>query len=139
MTITLPRGLEVNPYNLSDDFEKQIQDAFTDYTEGTREEYTFQDKLCFIDLCVEDCHGTGDSDDIVMADLKNRIGRDIEYGDFPEKDDYFSVEGMEYYYNLGKESQRMYSHNYPGDKHDKEAIEKMLIRIIQAVLRWEAK
>lgn len=139
MTIILPGRLEVDPKNLPEDFEDQIRKVFTDYTEGTAEAYTFKDKLCFIDLCVEDCHGAGDSDDIVAADLKKRIGRDIEYGDFPEKDDYFSFEGMEYYCRLGKESQRMYSHNYPGDKHDEEVIEKMLIRIMQAVLSWEAK
>ena len=136
MTITLPRGLEVDPYNLPDDFEKQIQDVFTDYTEGTKDAYTFQDKLCFIDHCIEDCHGTGDSDDIVRADLKNRIEHEIEYGDFPDRDEYFSFESMVYYYDLGKESQRLYSRDFK-DHHDKEAIEKMLIRIMKAILTWE--
>lgn len=139
MIITLPRGLEVDPYNLPDDFEEQIKNAFADYTNGTKEEYTFQDKLCFIDVCAEYCHNKGDSDDIIMADLKDRIGREIEYGDFPEKDDYFSLEGMEYYYNMGKESQRLYSHDFGKDHHDEEAIEKMLIRIIKTVIDWEAK
>lgn len=142
MMITLLRGLEVDPYNLPDDFDEQITNAFSDYTEGTAEAYTFQDKLCFIDNCVKDCHGTGDADDIIMEDLKYRTGRKIEYGDFPEKDDYFSLEGMEYYYNMGKESQRLYSKEFGGEYHERhleEAIEKMLIRIIKIIINWEAK
>lgn len=142
MTIELPKGIEVDPYNLPDDFENQIKAAFTDYTMGTADAYTFQDKLCFIDHCIEDCHGAKDSDDIVMADLKNCIGHDIEYGDFPEKDEYFSFDRMVYYYNMGKESQRLYSHDFGGkysERRREEAIEKMLISIMAAVLDWEAE
>lgn len=49
MKVNFPRGLVFDLDNIPDDFEAQIRQAFHDFTEGTRKEYTYQDKLLFID------------------------------------------------------------------------------------------
>ena len=137
MLISLPKGIEVNPHALPEDFEQQIKDAFTDFTSGTAEAYTFQDQLYFIDMCVTDCHRTGDPDDMVMAYMQKRMAYDLENGTFPQESDYYDIDAMADIFKLGNENQRLYSHDYDGDRHDEEAIEKMLIRIMKVVLFWE--
>ena len=136
MKISLPTGIEVNPHALPEDFEQQIKDAFADFTGGTSEAYTFQDKLYFIDMCVSDCHRTGDPDDMVMGYIKKRMAYDLEDGSFPQESEYFDIDTMADIFKLGNESQRLYSHDYDGDRYDEEAIERMLIRIMKAVLDW---
>lgn len=36
--IKLPRGIEVDIFNLPEDFEEQIKESFRGYTEGTAKE-----------------------------------------------------------------------------------------------------
>ena len=140
MIINLPRGLDVDIDNVPDDFEEQVQKAFRNYTSGTDEKYTFQDKLCFIDLCVQYLHGNKDSDDAVMDLVKDSIESDLRNGEFPQERDYYSLEYMEYCYNQGKESQRLHSKDLGGkykDHHLEEKIEKLIIRILKAIIMWE--
>lgn len=139
MIVILPRGVEVDTNDVPADFEYQIQDAFGAYTEGTAPEYTFQDKLCFIDNCIEKFHNPDldSSEDVVMDYLKDRFEYDITNGEFPSESEYYSFETMVDCYELGKKSCKMYSHDYEGDKHDEEKIEQVIIRIIKAVLDWK--
>lgn len=140
MILHLVRDLTVDPYNVPDDFDYQVKKAFSEYTEGTADDYTFQDKLCFIDRCIHKMHGDKDTDDAVMDCMKEYMEYSIKNeGEIPDEDDYLTLEFMETCYNAGKESQRMYSHGYVGckDRHDEEAVEKVLIRIIKAVLDYE--
>ena len=64
-TINLPRGLEVDIFNLPEDFKEQVEQAFREYTSGTAKAYMYVDKLGFIDRCVEYLNGDEDSDDVV--------------------------------------------------------------------------
>ena len=64
-TINLPKGLEVDIFDLPEDFKEQVEQAFKEYTSGTAKAYMCVDKLGFIDLCVEYLNGKVDSSDAV--------------------------------------------------------------------------
>ena len=144
MIVILPRNVEVDTNNVPEDFEQQIQDAFTAYTEGTADDYTFQDKLCFIDLCIERFHNPQrfNDDDIVMEFIKGRFENDLDNGDFPQESDYYNIDFMTECFCYGKEFRKMYSHDFGGEycnRHEEEKIEKIIIRIIKAVLDWKGR
>lgn len=137
MIINLPRGLSFDLDYLPDDFEEQVKKAFAEYTSLTHSDYTFQDKLMFIDVSVRLLHGQRDSHEAVMELMKDSFEYEVEAnGCFPNESDFLSVEFMEYCFEEGQESQRLYS-RYNVDRHEEEKIEKMLIRLINAVLSYE--
>lgn len=137
MIINLPRGLSFDLDHLPDDFEEQVKKAFAEYTELTHPDYTFQDKLMFIDVSVGMLHGQKGAHEAVMELMKDSFEYQVEeYGDFPNESDFLSVEFMEYCWEQGQENQRLYS-RYNVDRHEEEKIEKMLIRLINAVLSYE--
>ena len=137
MIINLPRELSFDLDHLPDDFEEQVKRAFAEYTALTHSDYTFQDKLMFIDVSVRRLHGQRDAHEAVMELMKDSFEYQVtEYGDFPNESDFLSIEFMEYCYEQGQESQRLYS-RYNVDRHEEEKIEKMLIRLINAVLSYE--
>lgn len=133
MIATLPRGIEIDTNNMPEDFEAQIKAAFEEYTRGTADDYKFEDKLRFLDLCVEYLHGGKDSDDTVMEYLKDKMESDIRNGEFPEESDYYCFDFMVEMFEMGKEYQSMYQQYCNGGRHEKEGIEKAITRIIQAL------
>lgn len=50
--IRLPRGLEVDIFNLPENFGEEINRVFGEYTQETSEDYRDCDRLGFIDCCV---------------------------------------------------------------------------------------
>lgn len=139
MIINLLRGLSFDLDNLPEDFEEQVTKAFAEYTECTHPDYTFQDKLLFIDVIVKLLHGDKEDSKAVMDLMKDTFEYQVsEYGDFPDESDFLTIEFMEYCYRQGKEDQRLYS-RYGVDRHDEEKIEKMLIRLIKTVLAYGEK
>lgn len=138
MIVHLPRDLYIDIDNIPEDFELQVQQKFAEYTEGTHPDYMFQDKLAFIDLTVKRLHGDKDSQEAVMDLMKDTFEFNVkEYGDFPGESDFLSVEFMEQCYTTGKESQRLHSHFETEEHHIYEKIEKLLLRLIQAVLDYK--
>lgn len=137
MKFRLPRDLVVDTDNLPEDFENQVQKVFAEYTELTARDYTFQDKLLFIDACVNILHGKKDNREAVMELMKDTFEYQVtEYGTFPNESDFLTTEFMEVCYEEGKRSQKMYS-KYGVDRHEEENVEKMLIRLIKAVIDYE--
>ncbi len=137
MKFRLPRDLIVDTDNIPEDFEVQVQKVFAEYTEMTSKDYTFQDKLMFIDVCVGILHGDKYKSKAVMELMKDTFEYQIsEYGTFPNESDFLSAEFMETCYEEGKNSQYLHFRNRGGD-HEIEKIEKMLIRLIRAVLDYE--
>ena len=141
MIVTLQCNLEFDVNHLPEDFEEQVQNAFARYTKGTAKDYTYQDKLCFIDVAVRKLHGDKNTEEAVREIMHDVMDYQLdEYGDIPDKSDYLSTDFMEHCYSKGKESQRLYSHNFAGAEshsHDEENIMKMLIRLIKVVLDYE--
>ena len=140
MIIRLPRMVEIDLDNIPEDFDQIVRDTFRDYTEGTRDEYCFEDKLCFIDRCVELLRNVGDPDDEVMKLMKERFECDVyEYGTFPSEEDFLSVEFMAHCFRAGRGKARLYSDSekLARNRRDHEKIEKLLLRIMRVVIDYE--
>ena len=139
MIVNLPRGLKINLDNVPEDFESMVQKAFSEYAEGTAKEYMFQDKLAFIDRSIVLLHGDKPSYEAIMDLMKDYLEGEVrEYGNIPDKTDYLSPEFMENCYIAGVDSQRMYS-RYGVGRHDEEKIERLLLRLIKAVIEYQEK
>lgn len=135
MIVYLPRGLEVDLDNVPDDFELQIQECFTEYTNGTASDYVFQDKLAFIDLAVRMIRGERCADDAVIELIKDSMANDLRNGQFPQQEDYYSLDFMVHCYEQGIQSQQMYC-TVCEDCRTEEKIEKLILRMITAVVTW---
>lgn len=140
MTVNLPMGMTVDVYNLPDDFEIQVQQAFAEYTSGTSKDYTYQDKLCFIDLASKYLHGGKSSEEAVRQLMHDKFDYELDdQGRFADETDYYSIEFMEWCYQEGAESWKLHSRTFKGVKNhrDREQIEEMLVRFIKAVIDYE--
>lgn len=144
MHIRLPRGYEVDidetdVFKVPEGFKEEIARVFGEYTEGTSEACTYQDKLRFIDVCVKYLNGTRDTyeSDIVMDKVKDTFAYELEYnGEFITESDVYNLEFMAECYRDGAESARL-DQKYDEDRHKTEAKERLLIEIIKVVMDWE--
>lgn len=139
-TINLPRGLEVDIFDLPEDFKEQVEQAFREYTSGTAKAYMYVDKLGFIDRCVEHLNGDKDSDDVVNSLVEEAtIAEWRSNGEIIKEDDIYSFEFMENCYRKGKEDAKLNSHFGTDDYHIYDQIQKVLVRIIRVVMNYEDK
>lgn len=142
--IRFPGDIKVDIFNVSDDFEEQIKKAFGKYTRGTAKDYTYQDKLCFIDHMVEKLHKAGDEWDAVKNLLMERFEYELdECGDLPDRGDFESVSFMQDCYVRGREDGRLYyqfeDKNGIKDHHIYDRIMQLEYRAIKAVMDWEGE
>lgn len=139
-TINLPRGLEVDIFNLPEDFKEQIEQAFIEYTSGTAKAYMYVDKLGFIDRCVEYLNGNKDSDDTVNSLVEEAmIAEWRNNGGIIKENDIYSFEFMEDCYRQGKEDARLNSYFGTDDHHIYDQIQKVLVQVITIVMNYEDK
>lgn len=137
-TIKLPRGIEVNIFNLPEDFEQQVTESFRGYTEETAKEYRYCDKLGYIDCCVRHLNGDKQSDDVVNKNVERRILHYWrEYGEIIDENDVYCFEFMEDCYEAGKEDTRLCSHFRNDDHHIYDQIQKVLVEVIKIVMSYE--
>ena len=140
MKVNFPRGLVFDLSNIPEDFDEQIRKAFHDYTDGTHPDYTFHDKLAFIDRTVELLRRSSDSYDAVKHLLHGLCEYYLDELDrMPESDDYNCIEFMEQCWTDGKKSQRLYGHHteYSENTKENDEIMKLLIRVMKVVLDYE--
>lgn len=71
--IKLPRGLEVDIFQLPENFDEEINRVFGEYTQETAEDYRDCDRLGFIDCCVRHINGDKDRYDVVDEKIKDFI------------------------------------------------------------------
>ncbi len=144
MHIRLPRDYEVDidetdVFKVPEGFKEEITRVFGEYTDGTSEAYTYQDKLCFIDVCVKWLNGTRDQyeSDIVMDKVKSVFAYELENnGEFITESDVYNLEFMAECYRDGANSARLHQ-EYDEDRHKTETKERLLIEIIKVVMDWE--
>ena len=140
LIVILPKGLSVDVYDIPDDFESKVKKAFGEFTQGTAKDYTFMDKLRFIDLATYYLHGAKGDDEVVRKLIHEKLDYDLdEFGSFPDESDYLSVEFMEMCYMEGRRNQRLDSDNFANIEcyKDREQIEQMLLRFIKAVIDYK--
>ena len=94
--VDTPINLGAPPENLED----IVCESFSKYTEGTREKYTFADKLAYIDMLRDWLHPKS-SDDVVRDMFRDYFDYQLdENGDIPDHEDYWS---MDFFYKQLKE------------------------------------
>lgn len=143
MIIKFPGKISVDIDNVPDDFEDQIKKAFGEYTKGTSKDFTYQDKLAFIDQIIERLHHAGDKWDAVKNLLMDRFEYQLdECGELPDRRDFDSIEFMQDCYLRGREDARLYyqfkDENGIVDHHIYEKIMMLECKAIKAVIEWEA-
>lgn len=139
-TINLPRGLEVDIFDLPEDFKEQVEQAFREYTSGTAKAYMYVDKLGFIDRCVEHLNGDEDSDDVVNSLVEEAmIAEWRSNGEIIKEDDIYSFEFMENCNRKGKEDAKLNSHFGTDDYHIYDQIQKVLVQVIAIVMNYKDK
>nr|DAO32698.1 MAG TPA: hypothetical protein [Caudoviricetes sp.]DAP83586.1 MAG TPA: hypothetical protein [Caudoviricetes sp.] len=136
-TINLPGGLEVDIFNLPEDFKEQVEQAFEEYTSGTAKAYMYVDKLSFIDRCVEYLNGNEGSDDAVNTLVEEAmIDEWRNNGEIIKEDDVYNIDFMEGCYNKGKKDARLNSHFGTDDHHIYDQIQKVLVKVITIVMNY---
>ena len=139
-TIKLPRGLEVDIFNLPENFDEEINRVFGEYTQETSEDYRDCDRLGFIDLCVRYINGDKDRYDVVDEKVEDYITSQWrEYGQLDNKDDVYGIEFMADCYAEGIRNAALCSHFGADDHHIYDQIQKVLVRIIRVVMSYEDK
>nr|UVM91037.1 MAG: hypothetical protein [Bacteriophage sp.] len=137
-TINLSRGLEVDIFNLPEDFKEQIEQALREHISGTAKAYMYVDKLGFIDRCVEYLNGNEDSNDVVNTLAEEAmISEWRNNGEIIKEDDIYSIEFMEDCYRKGKEDAKLNSHFGTDDHHIYDQIQKVLVQVITIVMNYE--
>lgn len=134
MEIRLPRGLYVDVNDIPEDFDEIVRKTFEEYTEGTAEDYTYQDKLHFIDLCRKYVHRAEDGWDCVVELMKDRFETELrECGEIMSEEDFLCTEFMEECFNAGRTN--LY-HHYTGNHHIDDKIMEVLVRVIKVVINY---
>lgn len=138
MYITLPKGINIDTYNVPDDFELMVQEAFAKYTEGTNPKFMYEDKLCFIDLMANYLHHQ-DAKEKVNARIISEFSYELtEYGEYTEESEFLTREFMEDCYEMGVDDAQLYSRDFSQhDKYENEKIMRILCRAIKAVMDYE--
>ena len=138
MTIRLPRILSFDLNNIPKDFEQIIAQSFRDFTRGTRSEYQYQDKLLYIDNCVRLLHGDKEPYQAVREMIHDSVDSTLdECGIMPKDSDFMDESFLEYCYEQGRKSARLYSEYVSKGSKDDERIMLLLCRIIKTVINLE--
>lgn len=137
MKVTLPRMETISVDEIPADFRGRVQKAFAAFTAGTNPDYMYQDKLYYIDLCVEKLHKADAADDVDRMITEEVMYEVHEEGCLPSNEEVFGYEGLVQAYREGKCKHSLYSKEYGEDKHDDEKCMKLLIEIIKAVMEYE--
>ncbi len=139
-TINLPKELEVDIFNLPEDFKEQVEQAFKEYTSGTAKVYMCVDKLGFIDRCVEYLNGKVDSNSAVNTLVEEEmIAEWRNNSEIIKEDDIYSIDFMKDCYRKGKEDARLNSHFGTDDYHIYDQIQKVLVQVIAIVMNYKDK
>ena len=139
-TINLPRGLEVDIFDLPENFDKEVNRVFGEYTRETSKDYRDCDRLGFIDCCVRHINGNKDGYDVVDQKVEDFITSQWrEYGQLDNKDDVYSADFMADCYAEGVRNAVLCSRFGIDDHHIYDQIQKVLVRIIRDVMSYEDK
>lgn len=134
MKVKFSSYLEIDTDHIPDDFDELVLKAFQKFTIGTSKDYTYQDKLLFIDTMRIHLHKADDADERVRELMHEMLDYEVkEHGDFPQREDYLSIEFMSSCYDAGRTN--LYA-QYTRDRNVNEAIMHLLVRAIKVVINY---
>lgn len=135
MIIRFPQNdFVLDTLNVPADFEDKIKDAFAKFTEGTSREYTFVDKLYFLDRLRFYINGCRDADQIVEDEILEYTRFEIQEGRIPDTDD---IKNLAFIINCCELGDRDFYRTFEPNRHQNEATQAVILRIIQLVVNWE--
>ena len=138
MKIMFPRNRVIDLDNVPSNFEELIRQDFTEFTEGTSKDYTYQDKLYYVDLMAENLHRGGSRHEHVYSLIKEEFEYNLEeLNVFIGESEFLSLEFMERCYELGRKKSQLYDKYMAKDYHDSEKIMELEVRAIKAVMDYE--
>lgn len=122
-----------------ENLEEIVAEQFGQFTHGTAEDFTDCDRLSFIENIRSSMYS--DEQDGVMEIIHDYIDYEINElgGDIPTKDDYDTVEMMQWCYEKGERRFDFAKETDAIDFKDKLKAEHTLCRIIKTVMNWEYK
>lgn len=136
--ITLCRELQVDIFNVPEDFDEQIIEAFKAYTKGTSHDYTYVDKLGFIDWCVERINGYEDDFEKMENLVKQMIADHFEFSpEIIDGEDTYNLGVMVYIYRTARNRTRLEQFYGTDDHHEYDRIQQLMCRIIKTVMNFE--
>ena len=134
MKVKFSSYLEIDTDHIPDDFDELVLKAFQKFTSGTSKDYTYQDKLAYIDVMRRCLHKAHDTEECVRHLMHEMLDYEvIEYGDIPNREDYLSVEFMTSCFDAGRTN--LYA-QYTRDHHVDEVIMQLLVRAIKVVINY---
>lgn len=136
MIIRLPWINPIDTNNVPSNFDELVKESFKKFTDGTSDDFTFLDKLYYIDN-LRKIYLREDNTELSVRNLiRDMVMYHLEeYNDLPETSEILDVEFMErcydegfrpFYYEWDKTSS---SRNY--------MIQKIILRIIQIVVNYD--
>lgn len=133
------RCAKIDLLNPPENLEEIVAEQFGEFTHGTAEDYTDDDRLSFIENIRRDMYD--DETDGCREIIHKYVDDEIyEYGgDIPTRDDYNTVEMMTWCYEQGLRPFDMETVRGQIDHHDREKAQHTLCRIIKTVMNWEYK
>lgn len=135
MIIKLPWIEPIDSLQIPDNFDELVKKSFEKFTEGTREEYRFEDKLLYLDNLRKHYISKKTAREAVeQLILETTMYQLDEYGEMPDKDEILSVEFMEHCYDEGF---RPYRQEYEMDSSSaNKTTLKVILKIIQVIVDY---
>ncbi|WP_312248514.1 hypothetical protein [Streptococcus parasuis] len=137
MKIRLPYIETIETERLPDDFEDLVKKSFVNFTKGTNKDYTFEDKLLYLDnLRRFYLRGYTNTSFEITKILGESYRQQLdEYDDVLEKDDVYSTEFMEHCFDRGFMPFRDEWDKLSSSANDRA--HKTIVYIIKIVINFE--
>lgn len=132
MIINLPWVQPINTEELPENFEELVRTSFLKFTEGTRKEYRFVDKLAYFDnLRKFYTRNNETEEEAVTRLLGETIRYNIENGNEFSENDFYSTEYMEMVFREGNRPFKADYDQWSSSRNDR--ILKTISEIIRIV------
>ncbi len=136
--ITLCLSVKVDIFNVPDNFDEIIIETFKKYTNGTHHDYTYVDKLGFIDRCIERINGCTNSYDRVEEWLQDVIDTEWkENHELADREVVYGFDTMVALYDQAAREHSLHQHYGSDDHHVYDEIQLLMCRIIKTVMNFE--
>ena len=137
MRIRLPYIESIETEQLPNNFEELVKISFTKFTEGTNKDYTFEDKLLYLDnMRKYYLRGYTDTNFEITKLLGENYRYQLdEYGTTLEKEEVLSTEFMEHCFDKGFMPFRDSWDKWSSSRNDN--IHKVILKIIEIVVNFE--
>ena len=137
MKIRLPYIEPINTECLPDNFKELVEKSFINFTEGTNKDYTFKDKLLYLDnLRKFYLRGYTDTSFEITKILGESYRQQLDdYDDVLEKEDVLSTDFMEYCFDRGFMPLRDTWDKWSSSANDRA--HKAIVDIVKIIINFE--